>query len=406
VKNLNNKNILVGITGSIAAYKAAELISKLKSAGANVKVIMTKASVSFITETTLECISKNKVLIDEREKEESFLHLDVSKWADVILVAPCTANSLNKITKGLGDDLLSTTCLAFNRKIYIAPAMNPNMWNNKILQDNLNTLSKDKFEIIGPDYGDHACGDVGYGRMSSPQSIVEALSKSIGRGVLDGYKVIVTAGPTREPIDPVRFISNYSSGKMGYAIAEYCRDLGASVTLISGPVRLDKPTKITCKDIETSSEMFDEVMKSIDNCDVIISAAAISDYKPSNISDHKHKKQDGGLTIHLVRGSDILKTAKEKNKNIYAVGFSAETENIKDNAVIKLHEKKLDLIIANEANHQKGVGFESDYNEIMIIHKDDKIVASKGSKKELSKIIVNRIASDLKNNLIKVKNVR
>tara|TARA_B100001113_G_scaffold2487_1_gene2116 strand:+ start:455 stop:1675 length:1221 start_codon:yes stop_codon:yes gene_type:complete len=406
VKNLNNKNILVGITGSIAAYKAAELISKLKSAGANIKVVMTKASVSFITETTLECISKNKVLIDERENEDSFLHLDVSKWADIILIAPCTANSLNKITKGLGDDLLSTTCLAFNRKIYIAPAMNPNMWNNKILQDNLSTLSKDKFEIIGPDYGDHACGDVGYGRMSSPQSIIEALSKSLGQGALDGHKVIVTAGPTREPIDPVRFISNYSSGKMGYAIAEHCRDIGANVTLISGPVRLDKPERIAYKEIETSSEMFDEVMNSIGNFDIIISAAAISDYKPSDTLDYKHKKQDGGLTINLVRGSDILKTAKEKNKNIYAVGFSAETENIRENAVTKLQEKKLNLIIANEANHQKGVGFESDNNEIMIIDKDNKIISSKGSKKELAKIIVNRIVSDVRNNLIKIKNVR
>ena len=406
MKNLNNKNILVGITGSIAAYKAAELVSKLKSVGANIKVIMTKASVSFITETTLECISKNKVLIDESENEESFLHLEISKWADIILIAPCTANSLNKISKGLGDDLLSTTCLAFNRKIYIAPAMNPNMWNNKILQNNLRTLSKDKFEIIGPDYGDHACGDVGYGRMSSPQAIIEALSKSLGQGVLDGHNVLVTAGPTREPIDPVRFISNYSSGKMGYAIAEYCRDIGANVTLVSGPVRLNKPDRITCKDIETSSEMFDEVMKSIDNFDIIISTAAISDYKPSDTLNHKHKKQDGGLTINLVRGSDILKTAKEKNKNIYAVGFSAETENIKENAVIKLQDKKLDLIIANEANHQKGVGFESDNNEIMIIDKDNKIISSKGSKKELAKIIVNRIVSDVKNNLIKIKNVR
>ena len=406
MKNLNNKNILVGITGSIAAYKAAELISKLKSAGANIKVIMTKASVSFITETTLECISKNKVLIDERESEESFLHLDVSKWADIILVAPCTANSLNKITKGLADDLLSTTCLAFNRKIYIAPAMNPNMWNNKILQDNLNTLSKDKFQIIGPDYGEHACGDIGYGRMSSPQLITETLSKSIGQGALDGYRILVTAGPTREPIDPVRFISNYSSGKMGYAIAEHCKDLGACVTLISGPVRLDTPERVTYKGIETSTEMFDEVIKSIDNYDVFISAAAISDYKPSDILDHKHKKQDGGLTINLIRGNDILKSAKEKNKNIYAVGFSAETKNIKHNAIRKLEEKKLDLIIANEANHQKGVGFESDYNEVMIIDKEHKITILKNTKKELAKVIMDRIMSNLKKRLISIKNVR
>ena len=406
MKNLNNKNILVGITGSIAAYKAAELVSKLTSVGANVKVIMTKASTSFITETTLECISKNKVLVSESENEESFLHLDVSKWTDIILIAPCTANSLNKITKGIGDDLLSTICLAFNEKIFLAPAMNPNMWNNKILQNNLECLSKNKFKIIGPDYGNHACGDVGYGRMSSPQSIVEELSKSLGVGVLDGYKVLVTAGPTREPIDPVRFISNYSSGKMGYAIAQYCRDLGANVTLISGPVRLNKPKGVIFKSIETSSEMYDEVMKLIGDHDIFISAAAISDYKPRDTLEQKHKKQDGGLAINLVRGRDILKSAKEKNKNIFAVGFSAETENIIDNATKKLKEKKLDLIIANEANHQKGIGFESDNNEITIIDKENKQYIFKDTKKELAKIIINRIVSNINNNLIKIKNVR
>ncbi len=406
MKNLNNKNILVGITGSIAAYKAGELISKLKSAGACVKVIMTKASASFITETTLECISKNKVLVDESENEESFLHLELSKWADIVLIAPCTANSLNKIIQGIGDDLLSTACLAFNKRIFIAPAMNPNMWNNKILQNNLKCISNDKFKIIGPDYGDHACGDVGYGRMSSPQTIIEEISRSLGIGALTGYKILITAGPTREPIDPVRFISNYSSGKMGYAIAEYCKDLGADVTLVSGPVRINKPEKLLIKNIETSSEMYDEVMKSINNYDVFISAAAISDYKPEDILNHKHKKQDGSLKINLVRGRDILKSAKEKNKNIYAVGFSAETENIKDNAIRKLKEKKLDLIIANEANHQKRVGFESDINEIMIIDKKNELTRFKSTKKELAKIIVNKVLSNIKNNLIKIKNVR
>ena len=262
MKNLNNKNILVGITGSIAAYKAAQLVSTLKNNGANVKVIMTKASTSFITERTLESISNNKVLVDESETEESFLHLEVAKWADIILVAPCTANSLNKITKGLGDDLLSTTCLAFKRKIFIAPAMNPDMWNNSIVQDNLKNISVDKFEIIGPDYGNHACGDVGYGRMSSPDFIIETLSKAMGKGILDGIKILITAGPTREPIDPVRFISNYSSGKMGYAIAEYARDLGGDVRLITGPVKLALPEAIPTKAVETSSEMLDEVLDS------------------------------------------------------------------------------------------------------------------------------------------------
>ena len=406
MKNLNNKNILVGITGSIAAYKAAQLVSNLKNNGANVKVIMTKASTSFITERTLESISKNRVLIDESEAEESFLHLDVSKWADVVLIAPCTANSLNKITNGLGDDLLSTTCLAFKGKIFIAPAMNPNMWNNVILQDNLKKISPDKFEIIGPDYGNHACGDVGYGRMSSPETIVETLSKSMKIGVLDGLKILVTAGPTREPIDPVRFISNYSSGKMGYAIAEYARDLGGDVKLISGPVKLPLPEGVLFRDVETSAEMLDEVLNSIADFDIFISAAAISDYKPSNSLAKKHKGIDGNLTIELVRGEDILKRAKIKNKNIYAVGFSAETENIEENAKIKLINKNIDMIIANEANHQKGIGFESDYNQIVIINETETTSIPVNSKKELAKIIINKIASIYRSNLLKLKNAR
>ena len=406
MKNLNNKNILVGITGSIAAYKAAQLVSNLKNNGAHVKVIMTKASTSFITERTLESISKNKVLIDESETEESFLHLEISKWADIILIAPCTANSLNKITNGIGDDLLSTTCLAFQGKIFIAPAMNPNMWNNSILQDNLKNISHDKFEIIGPDYGNHACGDVGYGRMSSPEIIVETLSKSMGRGVLDGIKILVTAGPTREPIDPVRFISNYSSGKMGYAIAEYARDLGGDVKLISGPVKLPLPEGLLNKAVETSTEMLDEVLNSITDCDIFISAAAISDYKPADSLTEKHKSADGDLNIKLVRGEDILKAAKKKNKSIYAVGFSAETKNIEENAKQKLLNKKIDMIIANEANHQKGVGFESDYNQIVIINETETTSIPVNSKKELAKIIINKIASIYRSNLLKLKNAR
>ncbi len=404
MKNLNNKNILVGITGSIAAYKAAQLVSSLKNNGANVKVIMTRASTSFITERTLESISNNKVLVDESETEESFLHLEVAKWADIILVAPCTANSLNKITKGLGDDLLSTTCLAFKRKIFIAPAMNPDMWNNTIVQDNLKNISVDKFVIIGPDYGNHACGDVGYGRMSSPDLIIETLSKAMGKGILDGIKILITAGPTREPIDPVRFISNYSSGKMGYAIAEYARDLGGDVRLITGPVKLALPEAIPTKAVETSSEMLDEVLDSVSDCDIFISAAAISDYKPSDTSVEKHKSSDGDLNIKLVRGEDILKTAKLKNKNVFAVGFSAETKNIEENAKAKLVSKKIDMIIANEANHQKGLGFESDYNQIVIINESETTTIPRNSKKELAKIIIHKIVSIYKKNLLKIKN--
>ena len=228
----------------------------------------------------------------------------------------------------------------------------------------------------------------------------------MGRGVLDGIRILVTAGPTREPIDPVRFISNYSSGKMGYAIAEYARDLGGDVKLISGPVKLPSPEGLLNKAVETSAEMLDEVLNSITDCDIFISAAAISDYKPSDSLTEKHKSADGDLSIKLVRVEDILKTAKNKNKNVYAVGFSAETKNIEENAKQKLLDKKIYMIIANEANHQKGVGFESDYNQVVIINKTQTTSIPVNSKKELAKIIINKIASIYRSNLLKLKNAR
>ena len=406
MKNIHNKNIVVGITGSIAAYKAADLVSKLKKAGANIKVVMTKSSTSFITERTLESISQNKVLVDENENDESFLHLDIAKWADIFLIAPCTANSFNKITSGLADDLLSTSCLAFKGKILIAPAMNPDMWNNEMVQKNLENMSKHKFRLIGPDYGLHACGDEGYGRMSSPGTILESLSNEIEKNELDGIKILVSAGPTREPIDPVRFISNYSSGKMGYALAEAARNLGADVELISGPVSIKMPENIKMTSVETSAEMLDAVLGKIPYCDVFISAAAISDYRPCHKLTEKHKSSDGELVIRLERGEDILKLAKEKKAGLYAVGFSAETNNISDNAKIKLEKKNIDMIISNEANHQKGLGFESDMNEVCIIEKDSILKIPKNTKKMIADIILSRIAKNISGNLIKIKNAR
>jgi phosphopantothenoylcysteine decarboxylase/phosphopantothenate--cysteine ligase len=226
----------------------------------------------------------------------------------------------------------------------------------------------------------------------------------MGKGILDGIKILITAGPTREPIDPVRFISNYSSGKMGYAIAEYARDLGGDVRLITGPVKLSLPEAIPTKAVETSSEMLDEVLENVTDCDIFISAAAISDYKPSDTLTDKHKSADGDLNIKLVRGEDILKAAKLKNKNMFAVGFSAETKNIEENAKAKLVSKKIDMIIANEANHQKGLGFESDYNQIVIINESETTTVPLNSKKELAKIIIHKIVSIYKKNLLKIKN--
>ena len=278
---LDNKNILVGISGSIAAYKAADLISKLKSCGANVKAIMTSSSAQFITTTTLKSLSGNDVICENNQPTvTNFTHLDLAKWADILVIAPCTANLMNKIANGVGDDLLTTICLAYNKKLFIAPAMNPDMWTNKITQSSIEKLEKSKINIIGPEYGIHACGDTGYGRMSSTEHIIEQLENFQAQKILSGIKFLITAGPTREPLDPVRFISNYSSGKMGYAISLVAKQLGAEVTLISGPTALNTLEGVDTTYVETSDQMREAVSEKISNAEIFISTAAISDYRP------------------------------------------------------------------------------------------------------------------------------
>ena len=254
---LTNKNILLGITGSIAAYKAADIASRLTKEGCNVKVVMTKSSELFITETTLESLSGNKVISEDTNSSalSNFAHLDIAKWADIILVAPCTANFMNKLANGHGDGLLSTICLAYTKSLFIAPAMNPDMWNNKVTQASIKKLNDAEINIIGPNYGSHACGDIGYGRMTHPEEIIERIKDQSKTSQLSGCKILITTGPTREPIDPVRFMSNYSSGKMGYAIAMAAKAKGAYVELISGPVALNLIPDIKTTYVETSSEM-------------------------------------------------------------------------------------------------------------------------------------------------------
>ena len=365
---LTDKNILLGITGSIAAYKAADIVSRLKKEGCNVKVVMTKNSELFITETTLESLSNNKVISEElgMQTKSNFAHLDLAKWADIILIAPCTANFMNKLANGHGDGLLSTICLAFTKTIFIAPAMNPDMWNNKVTQASVKKLNEAEIKIIGPNYGNHACGDIGYGRMSNPEKIIEKIKDNSKITKLSGCKILITAGPTREPIDPVRFLSNYSSGKMGFAIAVAAKSMGASVEIISGPVSIESVKDVKTTYIETSSEMLDAVMSSVQHFDIFISTAAIADYKPVNYSNTKHKKNENNINIEFTRGTDILKTVSEKYKNIFTVGFAAETDSMKENTVEKLHKKNLDMIVGNIANHELGLGFESDYNKVTI----------------------------------------
>ena len=368
---LDNKNIVVGISGSIAAYKAADLISRLKSYGANVRVVMTSSSSQFITTTTLESLSGNKVIYENNKSSISnFTHLDIAKWADILVIAPCTANLMNKIANGVGDDLLTTICLAYNKKLFIVPAMNPDMWTNKITQSSVKRLEKNKINIIGPEYGKHACGDTGYGRMSSTEYIIEQLENFQAQKILSGINFLVTAGPTREPLDPVRFISNYSSGKMGYAISLVAKQLGAEVTLISGPTSLNKLDGIDTTYVETSDQMITAVRDKISNTKIFISTAAISDYHPVKYSKSKYKKSSDRLTIEFERGTDILQMVAEQYPEIFTVGFAAETENLLQNATKKLQSKKIDMIVANIANYEKNIGFGSDYNEVTIISND------------------------------------
>jgi phosphopantothenoylcysteine decarboxylase/phosphopantothenate--cysteine ligase len=398
---LTNKNILLGITGSIAAYKAADIASRLKKEGCNIKVVMTKSSELFITETTLESLSGNKVISEDQESTvvSNFKHLDLAKWADIILISPCTANFMNKLANGHGDDLLSTICLAFTKKIYIAPAMNPDMWNNKVSQSNIKKLAGAEIEIIGPSYGTHACGDIGYGRMTNPEQIIERIKLTNKTSLLAGAKILVTAGPTREPIDPVRFMSNYSSGKMGYEVAIAAKTMGASVKLISGPVSLDTIKGVETQYVETSNEMYEAVMSSAKDFDILISTAAIADYKPANYSKTKYKKDQNNISIEFKRGIDIISSVSNKYKNIYTVGFAAETDSLKKNSLDKLTKKNLNMIVGNIANHELKLGFESDYNEVTIFTKNKSLKIALSKKSEIAKRILNIIADDYSSNI-------
>ena len=395
MSNLTNKNILLCVTGGIAAYKAAELVRLLKTSNAFVKVLMTKSAQEFITPLTMQALSGEKVHTDllSTEAEAAMGHIELAKWCDLIVIAPCSANSLSKIAEGRGDDLLSAVCLATESEIFIAPAMNQAMWKDKRTQKNLSKSIKAGLNIIGPASGEQACGDVGDGRMTEPADIVSEVEKTLEKGLLTGKKVIITAGPTQEMIDPVRYISNKSSGKMGFSLAEEVKNQGALVTLISGPVNLKTPEKVKRHDVLSADEMKLKVEELIEDCDIFIAAAAVSDFKPKEIYKNKIKKNatEKHLNLKMDKNSDILKVISEKNLNLKTVGFAAETENLLSNAKKKLSQKKLDLIVANDVS-KKDIGFDSDENEVTLITKKEQKKIKKASKKIVSKKIVEFIA--------------
>ena len=363
------KNILLGVTGSIAAYKSPEIVRNLRSEGFSVRVVLSESAKEFVTETTLQAVSSYPVRSSlwDAEAEAAMSHIELARWADCILIAPATANFLSQLSYGSANDLLTTLCLATRSKIFVSPAMNSVMWENKAVQENRATLVSRGINIIEPDYGDQACGEVGVGRMPNPDIIAGIIKENFSENPspLQGKKVLITAGPTREPIDPIRFISNRSSGKMGYALASAFNAAGCNVKIISGPSSLPFPDACDVVKIETAQEMYHEVHKSLKDIDIFVSAAAVSDYSSEKVDEHKIKKNDQKMSLHLIKSPDILSSVTSLRSHPFCVGFAAETDNIEVYAKEKLIKKELDMIIANKVG--SNLGFDSDENSVLVL---------------------------------------
>lgn len=372
---MNRKCVVLGVTGGIAAYKALDIVSALVKKDIDVKVIMTKAATEFVTPLSFQSLSKNQVIVNMFEEPKSWeiQHISLAHSADLMLVAPATANIIGKVANGIADDMLSTTIMATKAPVIFALAMNTNMYENKIVQHNIEKLKKFNYEFIEPDSGRLACGDVGKGKLAKTDLITNMiLTKLYDKKDMVGKKVVVTAGPTISPIDPVRFITNKSSGKMGYAIAEEARDRGADVTLISGPTELKKPIDIENISVETNEEMYNAVLSRFYEADIIIKAAAVADYKPKKYSHEKIKKTDDNLNIEFIKDKDILKELGEIKEKQILVGFAAESNELLLNAKEKLKRKNLDYIVANDIT-SRDTGFKSDFNKVYILKKDNEI---------------------------------
>lgn len=382
------KCVVLGVTGGIAVYKALDVVSSLRKNNVDVRVIMTKSATEFITPLTFQAISQNMVASDmfSEPKAWEIQHINLAQRADVFLIAPATANIIGKVANGIADDMLSTTIMATKAKVIFAPAMNTNMYDNPIVQENIAKLKSLGYEFIEPDSGRLACGDEGKGKLPHPNIILEkVMCELYDKKDLLGKKVIVSAGPTRTNIDPVRFISNRSTGKMGYAIAAEARDRGAEVVLISGPTNEEKPYGVKVIDIITNQEMLEVILKEYHDADIVIKSAAVADYKAKEYSSQKIKKGDGDWEIKLVRDNDILMTLGEKKKNQILVGFAAESQNVVENARGKLKKKNLDYILANDITSED-TGFASLDNKVTIITKrGQEISLHKMSKREVAR---------------------
>ena len=392
-KILKSKTVVVGVTGSIAAYKIANLASSLVKKGANVHVIMTKNATNFINPITFETLTGNKCLVDtfDRNFEFSVEHVSLAKQADIFMVAPASANVIGKIANGIADDMLTTTIMACKCHKVISPAMNTNMFENPIVQDNLEKLRNYGYEVIDPASGYLACGDTGAGKMPEPTVLESYIMKNIAMEKdMAGKKVLITAGPTMEAIDPVRFISNHSTGKMGYALAKIAMERGAEVTLVTGKTYIEKPDFVKIIDVKSAKEMFDAVDKEFDSQDIVIMSAAVADYRPKTVADEKIKKNDGEMAIELERTDDILGTMSKRKKNQFLCGFSMETEHMLENSKNKLKKKNLDMICANNLKVE-GAGFGTDTNVVTLITENESRQLPIMSKEQVANEILTEI---------------
>ncbi|SFA74920.1 MULTISPECIES: bifunctional phosphopantothenoylcysteine decarboxylase/phosphopantothenate--cysteine ligase CoaBC [unclassified Bacillus (in: firmicutes)] len=395
---LTHKKILLCVTGGIAVYKAVALTSKLVQAGADVKVILSESAAKFVTPLTFQAMSRNEVYIDTftENNPQVISHIDLADWADLIIVAPATANTIGKLTNGIADNMITTTLLATTKApVWIAPAMNVNMYNHPAVKKNIDVLFGYGYRFIEPSEGYLACGYIGKGRLEEPEEIVKLASEyfeGASSSLLRGKTVIITAGPTREKIDPVRFISNHSSGKMGYAIAAEAQKAGADVILVSGPVSIPVPSGVKVKKVESAKEMMEAVMADFDQVDIVIKTAAVADYRPKLAYDHKIKKQPGDEVIELERTQDILFELGTRKKNQVLIGFAAETDNVEEYARQKLFKKNADMIVANNVKSE-GAGFGTDTNIVTMYKKEgDPIRLPLMTKVEVAKRIIEEIA--------------
>jgi len=394
---MQGKHILLGVTGGIAAYKSPDLVRRLRERGAEVQVVMTAAAREFVTAITFQAVSGRTVRSDlwDAAAEAAMGHIELARWADAILIAPASADFLARLAAGQANDLLATLCLASTAPLAVAPAMNHLMWSSAATRANVATLVQRGVQLLGPGEGDQACGETGPGRMLEPLDLAERMQVLLAGagGGLVGRRVLVTAGPTRERIDPVRFISNRSSGRMGFAVAQAAREAGASVTLVAGPVSVPTPAGVTRVDVESAADMLAAVLRELPGTDIFVSTAAVADYRPARAAEQKIKKTSDTMELAMERTADVLATVAARAERPFVVGFAAETEAVEQNARTKLLKKNLDMIAANEVGHDKA--FDSEDNQLMVLTRSARHELTRADKLTLARGLIALIAQEL-----------